>query len=77
MKYNPFDAYHQEKGFPGARWSRICLPMQGMRVGSLGREDALEKERATHSSNLVWEISEDPGRLYSTGSQKNQTRLSN
>ena len=35
----------------------------------LGRDDPLEKEMATHSSILVWEIiwTEDPGRLQSTG----------
>ena len=34
-------------------------------VGSLGREDPLEKEMATNSSMLAWEIpwSEKPGRL--------------
>ena len=36
-------------------------------VQSLGREDPLEKEMATHSSILAWEISwtEEPGRLQS------------
>ena len=39
---------------------------------SLGREDALEKEMATHSSTLAWEIpwTEEPGRLQSMGSQR-------
>ena len=38
----------------------------------------LEKEMATHSSLLAWEIpwTEEPGRLQSTGSQKSQTWLS-
>ena len=47
-------------------------------VWSLGQEDALEKEMATHSSILAWDIpwSEELGMLQSTGSQKNQTRLS-
>ena len=41
------------------------------RVQSLGREDPLEKEMATHSSILAWEIPwiEKPGRLQSMGSQ--------
>ena len=44
------------------------LPMQEaqeMRVGSLGQEDPLEKEMATRSSILAWEIlwTEEPGRL--------------
>jgi len=38
-------------------------------VQSLGREDALEKEMATHSSTLAWKIpwTEEPGRLPSGG----------
>ena len=42
------------------------------RVRSLGWEDALEKEMATHSSTLAWKIpwTEDPGRLQSMGSQR-------
>ena len=42
----------------------------------LGR--SLEKKMATHSSILVWEMpwTEEPDRLQSIGSQKNQTRLS-
>ena len=35
---------------------KICLPMQETRVRSLGQEDPLEKELATHSSVLAWEI---------------------
>ena len=51
---------------------------QEMQVWSLGQEDALEKEMATHSSILVWEISwtEKPGGLCSMGLQKSQTWLS-
>ena len=43
----------------------------------LGRVDPLEKEMATHSSILAWEISwtEEPGRVESMGSQKSQTQL--
>ena len=41
-------------------------------VQSLGQENPLEKEMATHSSILAWEIpwSEAPGWLQSMGSQK-------
>ena len=41
-------------------------------VQSLGWEDPLEKEMATHSSILAWRIpwTEEPGRLQSTGSQR-------
>ena len=44
--------------------------MQETWVQSLGWEDPLEKEMATHSSMLAWEIpgTEEPGRLQSTGS---------
>ena len=37
--------------------------MQEMQVRSLGQEDSLEKEMATHSSMLVWRIpwTEEPG----------------
>ena len=46
--------------------------MQKTQVQSLGREDALEKEMATHSSTLAWEIpwTEEPGRLQSMGLQR-------
>ena len=42
------------------------------RVQSVGREDLLEKEMATHSSILAWKIPwmEEPGRLQSVGSQR-------
>ena len=42
------------------------------RVQSLGQEDTLEKEMATHSSILAWRIPwmEEPGRPQSTGSQR-------
>ena len=46
--------------------------MLEIRVGSLGREDPLEKEMATHSSTRAWKIpwTEEPGRLQSMGSQR-------
>ena len=45
--------------------------MQETQVGSLGQEDPLEKEMATHSSVLAWEIpwAEEPGGLWSIESQ--------
>ena len=41
-------------------------------VRSLGREDPLEKDMATHSSTLAWKIpwTEEPGRLQSMESQR-------
>ena len=50
-----------------------CLPtMRETWVHSLGREDPLEKEMATHSSTLAWKIlwTEDPGRLQFLGLQR-------
>ena len=46
--------------------------MQETQVRSLGWEDPLEKEMATHSSILAWRIPwmEEPGRLQSTGSKR-------
>ena len=46
--------------------------MQETQVQSLGWEDPLEKEMATHSSILAWRIpwSEEPGGLQSMGSQR-------
>ena len=49
------------------------LPTMGETLGrSLGREDPLEKEMATHSSTLAWKSPwvEDPGRLQAMGSQR-------
>ena len=50
-----------------------CLPaMQETQVWSLGQEDPLEKEIATHSSTLAWKIQrvEQPGSLQSMWSQR-------
>ena len=50
-----------------------CLPVTlETSVQSLGQEDPLEKEMATHSSTLAWRIprTEEPGRLQSMGSQR-------
>ena len=50
-----------------------CLPpMRETRVRSLGREDPLEKEMATHSSVLAWGIPRmgEPGGLPSMGSHR-------
>ena len=55
-----------------AQWLRICLQIQEIQVQSLGQEDPLEKETATHSSVLAWEIpwTEEFGGLQSTVSGK-------
>ena len=46
--------------------------IQETHVRSLDREDPLEKEMATHSGIVAWEIAwtEEPGRLQSMGSQR-------
>ena len=46
-----------------AQWYRICLPLQEMWVQTLGWEDPLEEDMATHSSILAWRIprSEEAG----------------
>ena len=45
---------------------------QEMQVLSLGQEDPLEREMATHSSILAWEMpcTKEPGGLQSMGSQR-------
>ena len=55
-----------------AQQQRIRLPTQEMWVPSLGGEDPLEKEMATHSSVLAGEITwtEEPGGLQSMGLEK-------
>ena len=52
--------------------------IQEAQVQSLVQEDPLEKETATHSSILAWEIlwTEEPGRLPAMGSQKSKMQLS-
>ena len=52
--------------------------MQEIHVQSLGQEDPLEKEIATRSSVLAWEIPwiEEPGELQVHGVAKSQTQLS-
>ena len=51
--------------------------MQETWFQSLSWEDPLEKETATYSSILAWEIpwTEEPGGLQPMGSQESQTRL--
>ena len=48
-------------------------------VQSLGGEDTLEKEMATHSSILAWKTPwiEEPGGLQSMGSQESDMRVTN
>ena len=50
----------------------VMQETQEMQVLSMHREDALEKEAATHSSILAWKIPwmEEPGELQPMGSQR-------
>ena len=65
------DAYFLELP-SGSDSKSICLQWGRTQVRSLGREDPLEKEMATHFSTLAWKIpwTEEPGRLQSMGSQR-------
>ena len=58
--------------FPGGSDSKMSATMWETQVQSLGWEDLLEKEMATHSSILACKISwmEEPGRLQSMVSQR-------
>ena len=62
-------------GFPDGSVVKTLLAIQERWVQTLGQEDPLEEEMATHSSILAWRIpcTEEPGGLQSMGSQ---TRLS-
>ena len=56
-------------GFPGGSVLNNLPAMQEMWARSLGWEDPLEKEMATHSSIIAWEIpqTEERGRLQYMG----------
>ena len=59
-------------GFPCSSVGKESTAVQETQVQSLGWEDPLEKEMATHSTILAWKISwmEEPGGLQSMGSQR-------
>ena len=60
------------RGFPGGSVAKNPPAIQETGVLSLGQEDSLEKDMATHSSILAWEIpwTEEPGGLQSMGLQR-------
>ena len=64
----------EERGGASLVAQRVKNPpaMQETQVQSLGQEDPLEKETATHSSILAWKVpgTEEPGGLQSMGSQR-------
>ena len=69
--------YLEILGFPGGSAVKNPLPIQEIQVRSLGQEDPLEEEMATHSSILAWKTprTEEPGGLQSMGSQKGRHDL--
>ena len=58
-----------------AQMVKLLRKMRETQVQSLGWEDLLKKEMATHSSILAWKIpwTEEPGRLQSKGLQTDTT----
>ena len=76
----PFVPFVNE-GFPGGSGVKNP-PANAGDLGDMGSipglEDSLEEEMATHSSILSWKIpwTEEAGRLWSMGSQKSWTQLS-
>ena len=71
-----WELYIFHESFPGGSVIKNAPTMQETRVRSQGWEDPLEKEMATHSSILAWEIpwTEEPGWLESMGSQRARVR---
>ena len=65
------------QGFLGSSGVKNPPAMQESHVRSLGLEDPLEKEMATHSSILAWRTpwTEELGRLQPREWQKSQTRI--
>ena len=72
QEYNTIKQIYKSTASPVAPWCKnlpATQETQEMRVRSLGQEDPLEEEIATHSSILAWKIpwTEEPGRLKSMG----------
>ena len=65
--------------FPGGSVVKSLPVKQETEVWSLGQEDPLEKEMATHSSILAWRTPwiKEPGGLQTMESQKSWTQLNN
>ena len=61
--------------FPVAQTVKNPPEMQETWVRSLGREDPLEEDVATHASILAWRVpgTEEPGELQSMGSKESDT----
>ena len=71
-------AMGKQRGFHGGSVVKKLLGKGETWLQSLGRKYPQEKEMATHSSILAWEIpwTEEPGGLQSTESQKSRVQLS-
>ena len=67
-----YRAFQYTPHFQVAQMVKRLHAMRETWVQSLGWEDPLEKEMATHSSMLAWKIpwTEEPGRLQSMGLQR-------
>ena len=67
-----FNKLSKVTSFPMAQMAKHLSAMWESGVQSLGWEDPLEKEMATHSSILAWKTpwTEEPGRLQSMGLQR-------
>ena len=70
--YSLYFSFFSLLGFPGGSVVKNPSVKQETWVRSLGQEDPLEKEMATHSVTLAWKIPwmEEPRRLQSTGSKR-------
>ena len=66
------EAYALKMASPVAQTVKNPPAMQETQARSLGWEDPVEKEMASHSSILAWKIprTEEPGRLQPMGSQR-------
>ena len=75
MNYIKYSSFHYKTGFilgfPGGSVVKNPPANIGKKVQTLGLEDPQEKEMATHSSILSWEIpcTQEPGGLESMGLQ--------
>ena len=71
-KYRPFNSNYSSLMAQELKNTPAMQDTQVIQVRSLGQEDPLEEEMATHSSILVWKIpwTEEPDRLLSIGSQR-------
>ena len=74
MCHTEYDKYHRLyiNLFPGGLDSKNLPAMQETWVQSMGWENPLEKEMATHSSVLAWRVpgTGEPGGLQSMGSHR-------